>query len=126
MSSKAAQFICDWLHGDEYCITAVQCTYESKRTNLMQPTGPLGFNFDGKTLSPYKCLAISIVLSHHQVDELCMMESHVGDEGMKMLVTHYLNGNKNCHPFERLELGFNDFTIDGARLLAKVVMNSKL
>ena len=126
VSTKAAQFICDWLQDDEYCITAVQCAYESKKTNLMQPTGPLSFNFDHETLSPYECLAISTVLSHHKTDDLCMMESHVGDEGMKMLLIHYLNGNNSGHPFKRLELAFNDFTIVGAKLLAKVVMNSKL
>ena len=124
VSSKATQFVCYCLHDDERSIMAAECVYESKQTNLMPPTEVDRLNCDYNILSPYECLAISTVLSHRLVDDLSMMGCEVGDEGMKML-THHLDENSSVHPLERLNLIDNNFTITGARLLLKVMKNSK-
>ncbi|XP_065917427.1 leucine-rich repeat-containing protein 74B-like isoform X3 [Dysidea avara] len=124
VSSKAVQFITDQFKYD-VCITAVQCVYESRQANLVQPSEPFRLDFDYCTLSLYECLAASTVLSHHPVEDLCMVESHVGDEGIRMLLSH-LNEDNSGHPLEMIDLTDNNLTVVGAKLLLKIVMNSSV
>ena len=125
VSSKAAQFIYHCLQLKQYHVTAVQCAYESQQINLMPPTKLNRLYCDFCILSQYECLAVSAVMSHHLVDNLCLFESHVGDEGIKMLLAHYLNKNSSGHPLKQLDVGNNDLTVVGAKLLVKVMENSK-
>jgi len=125
VSSKAVQLISDRLQrDDDYCITAVQCAYESQQANFVQPSEPFRLDFSNHTLSPYECLAISTVLSHCPVEELCMVESHVGDEGLRMLVTHLHKDNIPLS-LEVIDLNDNNLTVIGVKFLVKVMMNCK-
>jgi len=124
VSHTAVQFICYSLQLG--CpATAVQCMYESKQTNFVQPSEPFILDFDYHSFSLYECLALSTVLSHVPVEQLYMVESHVGDEGIRMLVTHYPNKANVGHHLKGIDLTDNDLTVIGAKLLAKVVMASK-
>ena len=124
VSFKAVQLITDRLLCEDYCITAVQSIYENHQANLVRQSGPFGLNFDYHTLSLYECLATSTVLSHCPVEDLCMIQNSVGDEGIKMLLSRLTEDNSG-HPLKRIDLTDNNLTVIGAKLLVKIMKNSK-
>jgi len=120
VSSKAVKLIASWLLNESYSVTAVRCVYESHEANLVQPSMPFRLNFQCHILSPYDCLATSTVLSHLPVEELCMVASHIGDEGIRTLTTHLNNGH-----LKLFDLTDNSLTVIGTKLLANAMLISK-
>ncbi|XP_065888349.1 NACHT, LRR and PYD domains-containing protein 3-like isoform X2 [Dysidea avara] len=110
------------LEGSCVAITAVKCLYESQRTSLPQPSGPITLDISYNSLLPYDCLCVSYMLSCYPVSELNMQKCDIGEKGSELLVKHYLDKNTTGQSLKILRLSGNNLTIRGLVHIMKVTM----
>jgi len=99
--------------------------YESQQTSPPQPVTPIRLVMINISLLPYDIVCISHVMSCYPVYELDMLFCHIGDKGAKLLVKYYPNKNSTGQLLEKLNLSYNDLTIDGLVHIMKIVKTSK-
>lgn len=110
-------------------ITAVRCINESEwlQNNSVKSASPITLDFTAKSLLPYDCFSISLVLSIcHPISRLIMKGCKMGDKGIKLLVRYYPYQNTTGELLEELDLLDNKITNAGLIDVLKIVRTSEL
>jgi len=95
-------------------VTALQCVYESGKTDPPQSATLFELNLSYADLKPYDCLCVGYFLSHFPVLKVDMLLCHIGDNGAEILGKSY-----SGHMLQELILHGNDLTVTGVRHVMK-------
>jgi len=116
---------CNSLEENDDVVKSIRCLYESQMNCPPQSAKPIILNMIGHSLQPYDCLCISYVMSNYPVSSLILVGCCISDKGAELLVKNNSINNASGQLLEKLDLNYNDLTIDGLIHIIKIVKTSK-